>query len=405
MSAGLTSADPDWLDRLLQEQLDRRSAAGQLRRRRVLRVLDATRVELDGHRLVNFASNDYLGLAHHPRLKTAVEDAACAGAVGSGASALVTGYGDVHAAAEAALAAWKGTEAAVLLPSGYQAAHAAVQTLAAAGGSRRAGVRFLIDKLAHASLIDAVLGSKMPWRTFPHNAMARLGRLLGDAPAEQVQVVVSESIFSMDGDACDLAGLAELKGRFAFALLLDEAHGSGVYGPGGAGYAAERGRSGIVDVSLVTLSKATGLAGGALCGSKALVNAVANLGRAYVYSTSVTPVVAAAVPVAIRVMRDEPERQARLRLLAGRVRGGLAKVGLVLAPGDSPIIPIILGSEENALRAAEGLREDGTLVVAIRPPTVRRGSSRLRVTLSCEHSDEQVEHLVRCLTRRCAERR
>ena len=377
----------DWTT-AVADALAGRRAGHTLRVRRPVVPIDATHVEIDGRRLVNFASNNYLGLTHHPRVLAAFTAPA---GVGSGAAALVTGHTAHHAAAESAIAHWKGTAAAVLLGSGYAANAAAVGAVAAVGGN----VRFLVDKLSHASLIDAVRSAaSASYRVFPHNNLGKLRRLLADADASQLQCVVTESIFSMDGDAANLAGLAALRAEFGFLLLLDEAHAAGVYGPNGAGLAAELGLSASVDLSVVTLSKAVGVVGGAVCGSADWVDAVVNFGRPYVFSTSLPPAVAAAATAAIDVMADEPARQARVRELSQRVRTHLSVAGLRLPPGDSPIVPIVLGDEAAALAAANRLRDAGLLVAAIRPPTVPRGTSRLRVTLSCEHTDGEVDTLV-----------
>jgi len=367
------------------------------RQRRVVTLLDATHVEVEGRQCVNFASNNYLGLTHHPRVIHAARHAAQAFGAGSGAAPLITGYGPAHQSAERRIAAWKGTENAVLLPSGYQANVATIQALAAIGERAGGGTRFLLDKLAHASLIDAIRSTEAPHRIFPHSHLAKLDRLLADADPRQLQVVVTESIFSMDGDAADLAGLAELKVRRPFVLLLDEAHASGVYGPGGAGLAAELGLARLADVTVVTLSKALGSAGGAVCASERLCDAVVNFGRAYVYSTHLPPSAAAAAAAAIEVMADEPQRQRRVRALATRVRSELGAKGVALTPGDSPIIPITLGSERAALEAARVLQDQGLWVLAIRPPTVPRGTSRLRVTLCSEHRDDEVTRLIAAL--------
>ena len=392
---------PDAWERAVRERLARLAEHNLHRRRRVARPIDATHIEVDGRAYVNFASNSYLGLSNHPGVIAAAVEAARVCGAGAGASPLVTGYGPAHIAAEQRIARWKGTEAAVLLPSGYQANVAAVQALAAVGGDVAGGdgdsfggVRFLLDKLAHASLIDAVRASGAPFRVFAHNHLQKLERLLRDADPSQVQVVVTESIFSMDGDAADLAGLAALKRRVPFVLLLDEAHASGVYGPGGAGLAAELGLGGVADVSVVTMSKALGCAGGAICASAAVAELVVNLGRAYVYSTHIPPPVAAAGAAAIDVLAEEPQRQQRVRELARRVRCRLAEAGMIVPTGDAPIIPVILGSEEAAMAAASGLQNDGLWVVPIRPPTVPRGSSRLRITLCSEHTDEEIERLL-----------
>lgn len=380
----------DW-NAYLTTDLANRRARHLLRERRPLAPIDATHVRRGDRTLVNFASNDYLGLTHHPRVIDAIANAAASHGVGSGAAGLITGYTDLHAAAEHRIAAWKGTESAVLLPSGYQANHAAIQTLAAVAESSGRSIRFLLDKLSHASLLDAVRATLAEYRVFPHNQLSKLQRLLADAPAEQIQVVVTESIFSMDGDAADLAGLAAIKAKHPFLLLIDEAHGAGVFGQGGSGYANEAGFAGLADVTIATLSKAAGVVGGAVCATDAFCQSLVNHGRAYIYSTAVPAPIAAAAVAAIEVMTAEPQRQTRLRELAKRVR---SRLGL---PGESPIVPVILGDEPKALDAAAKLLEAGMLVVAVRPPTVPRGSARLRVTLSSEHTDEEVERLLHVL--------
>ena len=388
---------PEDLDQLISEDLALRTASHQLRARRIVEPISSTRVRIGAAEYVNFASNNYLGLTHHPRVLAAAERSLRIDGLGSGAAGLITGYSHRHASAEQAIASWKGSVDAVLLPSGYQANHAAVQTLAAMG-EKRGGTRFLIDKLAHASLLDAVRGTSAPFRVFPHNHLAKLERLLSDSPADQLQVVITESIFSMDGDAADLAGLAALKGRRPFVLLLDEAHGSGVYGPAGAGYAAELGMQEAVDVTVLTLSKSLGAVGGAVCGSRGFCAAVVNYGRAFIYSTALPPMIAAAATEAIAVLRDEPDRQRRVRDRARHMRQTLAGLGLAVLPGDSPIVPIILGEEARALEASKRLLDAGFLVPAVRPPTVPRGASRLRVTLSCDHTDAEVLGLLDILT-------
>jgi 8-amino-7-oxononanoate synthase len=389
---------PGDFDAFLLDHLESLTLSRLERIHRTVRPIDSTHVELDGRRLINFAANDYLGLSHHPRVIAAATAAMGQGGLGSGASPLVTGYTADHALAEEAIARWKGTEQAVLLPSGYQANCAAIQTLAAVT-EKSGGVRFLIDKLAHASLIDAVRASAQPFRVYPHNTLAKLRRLLQEPNPGQLQVVVTESIFSMDGDAADLAGLAALKATHPFLMLLDEAHASGVYGPAGAGYAAELNLGSLADISIVTLSKAIGCVGGAVCGSSAFCRTLVNHGRALIYSTSLPAAIAAGAVAALRVMHDEPQRQERVRALARRVRAGLAGSGLAVRAGDAPIVPIIVGTPADALAAAHKLQEAGLLVPAIRPPTVVRGSSRLRVTLSCDHTDGEVELLLESLRR------
>jgi 8-amino-7-oxononanoate synthase len=385
---------PDVWSLAVDTALDTRRSAGRFRTRRAVTVIDATHVELDGRTVVNFASNDYLGLSHHARVTAAFARAAATSA-GSGAAALVTGHTSDHARAEARIARWKSTEAAVLLSSGYAANVAAVQAIAAVAGDQP--VRFLVDKLVHASLIDAVRGvqsATVSMRVFPHNGLPKLRRLLADGDSRILNVVVTESVFSMDGDTADLPGLAELKLGFPFLLLLDEAHGSGVYGAGGSGYAAEIGLKNLADLTVVTLSKAVGVVGGAICGPARWCDAVVNFGRPFVFSTSLPPAVAAAVAESIDVMADQPHRQARVRKLAVDFRHRLSDAGMTIPPGDSPIVPVILGDESLTLSTAERLLDAGYLVGAIRPPTVPVGASRLRITLSCNHTDAEIAGLI-----------
>jgi 8-amino-7-oxononanoate synthase len=390
-----TPANPSSLSRMLADRLDQRRERQQFRARHAVRALDATHLEIEGRRCVNFAANNYLGLTHHPKLISMTQT--LANGAGSGAAGLVSGYTEPHAAAEAAIAQWKGTEAAVILPSGYQANYAAIQTFAALADGDGQPVRFLIDKLAHASLIDAVRSVGLPFRIFPHNYLPKLSRLLDESDASQLQVVVTESIFSMDGDAADIAGIAQLKQRRPFALLIDEAHASGVYGDGGAGLLSELNLAGLADVSICTFSKAAGGIGGAVCGSRLFCDGLVNFGRAYIYSTAVPPWVALWAQNAVEIMREEPWRQRRVRSLAAEVRANLKKAGVEIPEGDSPIIPVILGDEQTAAAAANSLLSSGIFATAIRPPTVARGTSRLRLTLSCMHSDEEIEQLVQGL--------
>jgi len=314
---GAMTASCGFWEHLLAGELASIRSANLYRSRPIVRPLDAVHVEIVGRRFINFASNNYLGLTHHPQVIAASVHAAQCDGTGSGAAALISGYTPAHASAEQRLARWKGTASSVLLPSGYQANHAAVQTIAAVGRNR-GGVRFLIDKLCHASLIDAVRASNAPFRVFPHNHLGKLRRLLETGDAGEVQVVVSESIFSMDGDSADLGGLAELRGSYEFVWLLDEAHATGIYGPNGSGLAAECGVRQFVDVQVVTLSKALGGIGGAICASAGFCEAVINHGRAFIFSTNVAPASAAAAEAAIDVIVREPQRSLRVRSHAGR---------------------------------------------------------------------------------------
>jgi 8-amino-7-oxononanoate synthase len=382
---------------LLTVALDDLRTADRYRQRRPVKVLDAVHVEVDGRRYINFASNNYLGLSHHPEILNAVRQATESAGWGSGAAPLITGCTEFHAEAEKAIAAWKGMENALLFPSGFQANQAAISGMAAVAASQGRPIRFFLDKLSHASLIDAVRATGQWWRTFPHNDIGRLRKLLAEQEPDGICVVITESIFSMDGDAAELRQIASLKRDIPFVFVLDEAHGSGVFGNNGSGLATELGVADTVDLAILTLSKALGGVGGAVCGSNQWCDAIVNFARPYIFSTSLPAAAAAAARAAISVMRTEPHRQNRVRELARNVRTRLAERGITIPAGDSPIIPVILGDERTAMEASGKLREKGILVPAIRPPSVPRGSSRLRITLSCEHSDEEVKSVVEAL--------
>lgn len=384
----------EFFEVLLDAALGARVANSLRRSRSSVEHVDAVHLrDASGRTLVNFSSNNYLGLTHHSRMIAALADLSQSGA---GAAGLISGHTTAHAAAEHAIAQWKQAEAALLMPSGYQANVAVVQAIAATASAAGRSVRFLVDKLAHASLIDAVRQHEIAYRVFPHNGLEKLARLLADAPADELQVVLTESIFSMDGDAADLAGLAALKQKHDFLLVVDEAHGSGVYGSHGAGLVNELGLRGAVDISVVTLSKALGVSGGAICASAKFINAVENFGRAFIYSTAVSPIIARLAQEAIVICFDEPQLQKRVRSHARRVRKAL-KIESPIP--DSPIIPIVLGEAQRALDAAASLREQGLLIVAVRPPTVPVGTSRLRVTVSAAHADSEIDHLVEAIKR------
>lgn len=377
---------------LAERTLTARDAEAMRRRRRVVEPLDATHVVIDGRRLVHFSGNDYLGLSRHPSIVAAL---AGANVAGSGSAALVTGRTASHDRAERTIAAWKGVDDAILLPSGYQANVAAIQTMAGLAESAGKRVRFLADKLVHASLIDAIRSTGAELRVYPHNTLDKLERLLASQTENTLDVVVTESIFSMDGDTADLAGIVGLRDRgAAFALIVDEAHASGLYGPRGAGLVAQLGLTSAVDLGIATFSKAAGAIGGAVYGPKAMVEAAVNFGRAYVYTTSPPACLADAIAASVDAMANADDRRARLRENISRFRLGLRAMGQAMMPGDSPIVPVIIGDAADALAVSKSLFDAGFLVVAVRPPTVPPGTSRLRVTLSSEHSREQIDALL-----------
>jgi 8-amino-7-oxononanoate synthase len=357
------------------------------RRLRTIDEVDGTRVSCAGRSLVNFASNDYLGLAQHPRLKAAGAEATQRFGAGSGASRLITGTLAIHSELETKLAAFKQTPAALTFESGYAAALGTIPALFGQGDV------IILDKLAHASLIDGARLSGAEIRVYPHNRLDRLRELLDWARQKRRGakiLIVTESIFSMDGDSCPLTEIVDLKDEFGAVLLLDEAHATGVVGPNGAGLAAARGLIDRVDVHLGTLSKAVGSSGGFIAGPSTLIDVLINRARTFIYSTAPPPAAIAAAIAGLDIIASETGEQLR-RVLWRNHEELTVKLNQSNA-ARSAIVPIVVGLEEEALSLSEQLAERGFLVPAVRFPTVPRGSARLRVTLSAAH---EIHHVVR----------
>ncbi len=348
------------------------------------------RVSVGGRTLVNLCSNDYLALASHPRLTDAAAEAARREGAGAGASRLVSGDLPVHAALERRLALFKGTEAALLFSSGYHANAGVVPALV----EREDAV--FSDRLNHASIIDGCRLSLARVVRYPHCDLTALDRLLGEAKARR-KLVVTDAVFSMDGDAAPLGDLVELCDRRGAMLYVDEAHAAGVLGPTGAGLAEAEGVTGRVDVLMGTLGKALGAFGAYVAGSRRLTDWLTSRARTFVFTTALPPAACGAALAALDILREEPERRARLALLARRMREGLAEQGHDVARVVAPIFPVVLGSEARALAASRALRERGFFVRAIRPPTVPAGTSRLRVALTAGHTSEEVDGFLEAL--------
>ena len=366
---------------------------------RELRTIDEVQgavVRIGDRFLVNFASNDYLGLSQHPSVKAAAKDAIDRFGAGSGASRLVTGTEYPHTKFEEEIAAFKSAESALLFSTGYAAAIGTVTSLVGPGDV------VILDKLAHACLIDGAKLSGASVRVFPHNNVAKLKHHLAWARETYPQaktLVVTESIFSMDGDFGDLEAIVDLKTEYQALLLVDEAHATGVIGPRGAGWIAALGLAGQVDIQMGTLSKAFGASGGFICGSKTLIQLLVNRARSFIYSTALPPSSAAAASAALEIVRTAEGDTLRSRLWSNvRV---LAKC-LTPDPREipdpiSPIFPVMVGDEQQSLDLARTLYANGFLAPAIRYPTVARGSARLRIALSSLHSLEQIQSLSRTI--------
>lgn len=368
----------------LTDDLHRRQKASLLRRLRPVRV-EGRFVHVAGRQLVNLAGNDYLALARHERLKQAATEAILAHGVGAGASRLVSGHAPWHVQVERQFADFKHAEAALLCPAGYMANHAALTALA--------GERDLIglDKLNHASLLDAALASGATCRIYPHRQLAKLERLL-QKPARR-KLIVTDSVFSMDGDVADLPALCDLADRYDAILVVDEAHGTGVLGDRGSGLCEAQGVSDRVDVVISTASKALGGLGGIVTARQEVIDTLVNHARSFIYTTAVPPAQAAALAAALEVVRDEPWRRHRVREHALRLRTMLGMDSAL----PTPIVPVHAGSAEDAGRLADHLEKHGFFSPAIRPPTVPPGAARVRICLRADLETEDVERIIAAL--------
>jgi 8-amino-7-oxononanoate synthase len=390
------------MSELFQEQLQALRAQSLHRKLREIGTAQGPKIEIVGQELVNFSSDDYLGLANDPILREAAAAALAEFGVGAGASRLISGTQSPHVQLETALAKWKGTEAALCFSSGYTTA---LGTLPALVGKNDV---VIIDKLSHASLIDGAKLSGATLRVFPHNHLGKLESLLDWARHERPDsrvLVVTESVFSMDGDRAPLRELVGLKKRFGAMLLLDEAHAIGVIGPNGRGLAADVGLTSEVDAHMGTLSKAFGVSGGYICGSRSLIEWLLNRARSFIFSTAPPPAIAAAANAAVEFLASPAGEKRRINLWQriGTLRRSLGENPIetaALSERGSAIHPIVIGDEQAALDLARTLQKDGFLVPAIRYPTVAKGSARLRITVTAAHEEPQIRRLaeaLRCL--------
>ena len=368
-----------------------RTANAALRPRREISAREGCRVVIDGRTLTSFCGNDYLGLGQHLDVVSAFQEASAWHGVGSTGSALVTGHHAEHAAFEREMAQWLGYERGLFFGSGYQANLAVMQSLLAEGDV------CVQDKLNHACLIDGARLAGCELKRYPHlDVEAALRQLM--SRRDGAAMLATDGVFSMDGDRAPLADLA-LVARAQDALLyVDDAHGIGVLGPEGRGSLAVAGLGAReVPLLLVPLGKAFGGQGAVLLGSEALVGHVAETARPYLFSTAPAPAMAAAMRASLKLIRTESWRRAKLASLVARFRRGAAALGLPLQESFTPIQPVVLGDNARALAASRSLEAQGYLVSAIRPPTVPEGQARLRVTLSVDHGEADVDGLLAAL--------
>jgi 8-amino-7-oxononanoate synthase len=364
----------------------------QLRRRLSVRCgPQSARLQMDGRALINFGSNDYLGLAADPRLTQAVADVLRQEGWGSGASPLVTGHATTHQRLAQRLAEFEATEAVLVFSSGFAANAGTIAALVGPGDV------VYCDRKNHASLLDGCRLSRADVRPYPHGDCARLASLLAQSGRYRRRLITTDGLFSMDGDLAPLPELADLAERHDAMLLVDEAHATGVFGHHGRGVSEHFGVEDRVHIRIGTLSKALGCVGGFVAGSHSLIEWLRNRARPYVFSTAGPAATAAAALAAVDIVCQEPERRLRLLARAEQLRGEFVARGWNVGISASQIIPVIVGDAEQAVQLSARLRERGLFVPAIRPPTVPEGEACLRISLTAGHTEEMIGALLGAL--------
>jgi 8-amino-7-oxononanoate synthase len=375
----------------LARACEARAQESLLRRIRTASDVDAAHTVIDGRRLLNFASNDYLGLARHPALVEALNRGAARWGVGASAAHLLGGHREEHALLESELAAWTGRESALLFSTGYMANLGAMQALL---DPRDVCIQ---DKLNHACLIDGARLAGARMKRYRHADVESARRQLVADPSAAA-LLATDGVFSMDGDVAPLLELSALCREQQASFMVDDAHGFGVLGASGAGSLEEAGLDqDSAPVLMATLGKALGVAGAFVAGSADLITGLVQFARTQVYTTAMPPALAAATRVAIRLAREERWRRERLHSHIRQFREGAEARGIALAASRTPIQPVLIGRSDDALRVANRLETAGFFVPSIRPPTVPENASRLRVTLSAAHEEAQIESLLDAL--------
>lgn len=374
----------------IEQQLDVLNEQGLYRSMLDIDSATGPRVRVDGQEKLAFCSNNYLGLAGHSDIVTVVQDGVAHWGFGAGASRLISGNQSPHGKLQQRLARWLGKQAALVFSTGY------MTNLAILGALPGKDDLILLDKLVHASIVDGAKSSDATVRVFPHRQIDKIHRLLERGGFRQAYIV-TESLFSMDGDSADLVELVELKKKYEACLIVDEAHALGCIGPGGKGCAAETGLLGDVDIVVGTFSKALGGAGGFVAADRSIVEILINKARPFIYTTGVPAVHCLAAETALNIIDREPQRRKKLNENARILRNRLNEMELNTAASDSYIIPIVVGDAQTTVDLSVKLWEAGIMIPAIRPPTVAPGSSRLRISLMCEHTSADLDSLCDCL--------
>jgi 8-amino-7-oxononanoate synthase len=374
----------------LQTELESRAAKGLLRRRRTLASPQGVRITVDGKPYLSFCSNDYLGLANHPKLVKALQQGAQQFGVGSGASHLVSGHFDAHQQFEQAFAGFVGKPAALSFSTGYMANLGVVQALVGRGDT------VFADKLNHASLNDAMLLSRAGVKRYRHNDMAHLAQLLGETQSGR-KLIITDAVFSMDGDIAPLPELLALCEQHDAWLLLDDAHGFGVLGEQGRGVMSHFKLASPRIIYMATLGKAAGVSGACVAAEQVVIDTLLQVARSYIYTTASPPALYVALMASLQLMREENWRRERLQQLIAQLRKGTQDLPWKMMESATPIQPLLVGANDTAIALSEGLRARRIWVPAIRPPTVPQGTARLRITLSAAHTEKDVAELLEVL--------
>jgi len=377
----------------LQTELDSLDAQHMRRSLRSVEQNEGARLQVQGKPLLNFSSNNYLGLARHPQVVDAVRQVLDHWGAGTGSSRLISGTSVIHHDLEQALAAFMETEAALVFPSGYMANLGVVTALVGEGDA------IIMDRLCHASLIDAARLSGARLFIYGHADLAEAERALKRTASYRRRLLVSDSLFSMDGDFAPLPELAALAQQAGAITILDEAHAIGIWGEHGRGARAMADQTSDWDVVVGTLSKALGSQGGFVCGSQALIDTLINKARSFIYTTGLSPTCVAAAHAALSLIQEDSVPRKRLHGLAHYLREGLRGLGFDTLDSESQIVPILLGSAEKALTCAAHLEGAGIYAPAIRPPTIHAGECRIRFSVTAEHTEKDIDQLVNALSR------
>jgi 8-amino-7-oxononanoate synthase len=370
--------------------LEGRATLGLLRQRRMLQSPQSPHVNVEGKSCLSFCSNDYLGLANHPQLIAALQHGAEQYGVGAGAAHLVSGHTQAHQELEIALADFVGKPAALLFSTGYMANLGAVQALVGKGDT------VLADKLNHASLNDAMQLSRAKVQRYRHNDVAQLAQMLEKTNSGR-KLVITDAVFSMDGDLASLPELLALCEQHDAWLLVDDAHGFGVLGDGGRGSLSHSCIASPRIIYMATLGKAAGVSGAFVAAEQVVIDTLINHARSYVYTTATPPALASALLASLQLIEQGEGLRAHLQGLIAQLRSGLHGLTWKLMPSTTAIQPMLIGNNQQALKLSESLRERGIWVAAIRPPTVPQGTARLRITLSAAHRAADVTRLIEAL--------